>query len=92
MIMRLGTVLVILLTIFLLGGFSGRFGGYGYAEYFLTWSSVVHAFLVLLAATAMLRAQPPTGEFRLEVKDPSGAATTKESVSRSVTGKPASGN
>jgi hypothetical protein len=29
-IMSLGTILVILLVIFLLGGFSGRFGGYGY--------------------------------------------------------------
>ena len=28
--MSLGTILVILLVIFLLGGFSGRFGGYGY--------------------------------------------------------------
>jgi hypothetical protein len=28
--MSLGTILVILLIIFLLGGFSGRFGGYGY--------------------------------------------------------------
>ena len=28
--MPLGTILVILLIIFLLGGFSGRFGGYGY--------------------------------------------------------------
>ena len=28
--MTLGTVLVILLIIFLLGGFSGRFGGNGY--------------------------------------------------------------
>lgn len=28
--MTLGTVLLILLVIFLLGGFSGRFGGYGY--------------------------------------------------------------
>jgi hypothetical protein len=28
--MSLGTILVVLLTIFLLGGFSGRFGGYGY--------------------------------------------------------------
>ena len=26
----LGIILVILLIIFLLGGFSGRFGGYGY--------------------------------------------------------------
>jgi Protein of unknown function (DUF3309) len=28
--MSLGTVLLVLLVIFLLGGFSGRFGGYGY--------------------------------------------------------------
>ena len=28
--MSLGTILVILLIVFLLGGFSGRFGGYGY--------------------------------------------------------------
>jgi hypothetical protein len=28
--MSLGTVLIILLIVFLLGGFSGRFGGYGY--------------------------------------------------------------
>ena len=28
--MSLGVILVIILVIFLLGGFSGRFGGYGY--------------------------------------------------------------
>ena len=28
--MSLGLILVIILCIFLLGGFSGRFGGYGY--------------------------------------------------------------
>jgi hypothetical protein len=28
--MPLGTIIVIILIIFLLGGFSGRFGGYGY--------------------------------------------------------------
>jgi Na+/melibiose symporter-like transporter len=28
--MSLGLILVIILIIFLLGGFSGRFGGYGY--------------------------------------------------------------
>jgi Protein of unknown function (DUF3309) len=28
--MTIGTVLLVLLIIFLLGGFSGRFGGYGY--------------------------------------------------------------
>jgi hypothetical protein len=29
-VMSLGTILIIILIIFLLGGFSGRFGGYGY--------------------------------------------------------------
>lgn len=28
--MSIGLILVILLVVFLLGGFSGRFGGYGY--------------------------------------------------------------
>jgi Protein of unknown function (DUF3309) len=28
--MSLGTILIILVIIYLLGGFSGRFGGYGY--------------------------------------------------------------
>lgn len=28
--MSIGTILIILLIIYLLGGFSGRFGGYGY--------------------------------------------------------------
>ena len=28
--MSIGTILLILLIVFLLGGFSGRFGGYGY--------------------------------------------------------------
>ena len=28
--MSLGLILIIILVIFLLGGFSGRFGGYGY--------------------------------------------------------------
>jgi len=28
--MSLGTILILILIIFLLGGFSGRFGGYGY--------------------------------------------------------------
>ena len=28
--MSLGTILIILVVIYLLGGFSGRFGGYGY--------------------------------------------------------------
>ncbi len=28
--MSLGTILIIILVVYLLGGFSGRFGGYGY--------------------------------------------------------------
>ena len=30
--MSIGLILLILLVIFLLGGFSGRFGGYGYGH------------------------------------------------------------
>ena len=30
--MSLGLILIIILVIFLLGGFSGRFGGYGYGS------------------------------------------------------------
>jgi hypothetical protein len=30
MAMSIGTILIIILVIYLLGGFSGRFGGYGY--------------------------------------------------------------
>jgi len=30
--MSLGLILIIILVIFLLGGFSGRFGGYGYGH------------------------------------------------------------
>ena len=37
--MSLGLILVIILVIFLLGGFSGRFGGYGYCFYNLANAS-----------------------------------------------------
>ena len=37
--MSLGTILVIILIIFLLGGFSGRFGGYGYGSAIPAWAS-----------------------------------------------------
>ncbi len=30
--MSIGTILIIILIIYLLGGFSGRFGGYGYGH------------------------------------------------------------
>ena len=30
-IMSIGLIIIIILVIFLLGGFSGRFGGYGYS-------------------------------------------------------------
>src|ERR1700712_112764 len=35
--MSLGTILIIILIIFLLGGFSGRFGGYGYGLGHFGW-------------------------------------------------------
>ena len=37
--MSLGTILIIILIIFLLGGFSGRFGGYGYGMAIPAWGS-----------------------------------------------------
>lgn len=37
--MSIGLILVIILIIFLLGGFSGRFGGYGYASATAAWVS-----------------------------------------------------
>ena len=37
--MSLGMILVIIVIIFLLGGFSGRFGGYGYGMAIPEWAS-----------------------------------------------------
>jgi len=45
--MSLGLILVILLVIFLLGGFSGRFGGYGYG-YGHGGVSVIGIVLIIL--------------------------------------------
>ena len=45
--MSIGTILIILLVIFLLGGFSGRFGGYGYG-YGHGGVSVIGVILIVL--------------------------------------------
>ncbi|PKP74347.1 MAG: DUF3309 domain-containing protein [Alphaproteobacteria bacterium HGW-Alphaproteobacteria-6] len=45
--MSVGTILVIILVIFLLGGFSGRFGGYGYG-YGHGGIGVISAVLIIL--------------------------------------------
>jgi len=45
--MSLGLILTILLVIFLLGGFSGRFGGYGYG-YGHGGISVIGVILIVL--------------------------------------------
>ena len=47
----MGTILVIVLVVFLLGGFSGRFGGYGYG-YGHGGVSVIG--VVLIVAVALL--------------------------------------
>lgn len=44
--MSLGLILVVILIIFLLGGFSGRFGGYGFDH---GGVSVIGVILILLA-------------------------------------------
>ena len=43
--MSIGLILVILLVIFLLGGFSGRFGGYGYGSVTAVWGSSASSWL-----------------------------------------------
>jgi uncharacterized protein DUF3309 len=52
-IMSLGLILVILLVIFLLGGFSGRFGGYGYG-YGHGGIGVIGVILVILVVLLLM--------------------------------------
>ena len=47
--MSLGLILVIILVIFLLGGFSGRFGGPGYGYLYVTGRGVVYRIHTLAA-------------------------------------------
>lgn len=51
--MSVGTILVILLIIFLLGGFSGRFGGYGYG-YGHTGVGVLGTVLIIVVVLMLL--------------------------------------
>lgn len=51
--MSLGTILIILLAIFLLGGFSGRFGGYGYG-YGHTGIGVLGTVLIVIVVLVLL--------------------------------------
>jgi Protein of unknown function (DUF3309) len=51
--MSLGGILVIILIIFLLGGFSGRFGGYGYG-YGHGGVGVLGSILIVVAILAVL--------------------------------------
>lgn len=50
--MSLGTILIILLVIFLLGGFSGRFGGYGYG-YGHGGIGVIGVIIIVLAVLVL---------------------------------------
>ena len=52
-IMSLGLILVIILIIFLLGGFSGRFGGYGYG-YGHGGVGVIGIILIILVVLLLL--------------------------------------
>lgn len=49
----LGTILLVLLIIFLLGGFSGRFGGYGYG-YGHGGVGVIGAVLIIVLVLVLL--------------------------------------
>jgi len=51
--MSLGTILAIILIIFLLGGFSGRFGGYGYG-YGNSGVGVIGAVLIIVVVLILL--------------------------------------
>jgi hypothetical protein len=51
--MSLGTILIILIVIFLLGGFSGRFGGYGYG-YGNRGVGLIGTILIVLVILALL--------------------------------------
>ena len=51
--MSLGMILVILLVIFLLGGFSGRIGGYGYG-YGHGGVGVIGTILILIVVLMLL--------------------------------------
>jgi hypothetical protein len=52
--MSLGFVLVIVLVVFLLGGFSGRFGGYGYG-YGHRGVGVLGTVLIVIVVLMLLR-------------------------------------
>jgi hypothetical protein len=51
--MSLGFILVIVLIIFLLGGFSGRFGGYGYG-YGHGGVGVIGVILIIIVVLMLL--------------------------------------
>ena len=51
--MSIGTVLIILLVIFLFGGFSGRFGGYGYG-YGHGGVGVIGVILIVLVVLVLM--------------------------------------
>jgi Na+/melibiose symporter-like transporter len=51
--MSLGTILAIILIIFLLGGFSGRFGGYGYG-YGHGGVGVIGAILIIVVVLILM--------------------------------------
>lgn len=51
--MSVGTILLVLLIIFLLGGFSGRFGGYGYG-YGHSGVGVIGVLLVIILVLVLM--------------------------------------
>src|SRR3954466_15494927 len=65
--MSLGLILVIILIIFLLGGFSGRFGGYGYGmgHSGMGLGGLILVVLLVLLLLGRLLAQPYTLNYKL---------------------------
>jgi hypothetical protein len=65
--MSIGLLLPILLIIFLLGGFSGRFGGYGYG-YGHGGVGVIGLILIVIAGTPLANCAPSFWMWRLRCR------------------------
>ena len=79
--MSLGTILVIILIIFLLGGFSGRFGGYGYG-FGHGGVGVLGTILIVVVILCCSGGSDPTGR----ISDESVFASCRRGTSSTASG------
>ena len=78
--MSLGTILVIILIIFLLGGFSGRFGGYGYG-YGHGGVGVIGIILIIIVVLCCSGGFDLTGGMSDEPSSPAPGEATSSTAS-----------